>query len=260
MDIGNLLHNPNLPAPAPVVLKLYEVLDSGGAGEIADVIESDPTLSARLLRLANSAFYSRSPVASVRDAVLRVGTLDVAALLLSTEVVNLFKGIPEGQLTLRSFWEHSLQTACYSRVLCQGKPVGPKALLWVCGLLHDVGKLLLLRHVPADFVTVCAQVDAGTSVLEAEAQCWGINHAQVGVQLLRNWQLPEVIAACAAAHHEPYTSLDTPETIVAAANALANSGNEVEGLPGMTDTEFEQTLTEADQLYQRYWQLFAEYL
>ncbi len=260
MEIGELLRNARLPSPSPVVLTLYDVLEGGDAEEIANTIASDPALAARLLRLANSAFYGPPPVATVREAVVRVGTLEVAALVLATEVMRIFYGIPEGRFSMQSFWAHSLQTACLSRVLARSASVPSPEPLWVCGLLHDIGRLLLARQVPLEYGEVLDRVEAGTPLVDAEQAILGFTHAQVGAALLRAWRLPEVLAQCAAQHHEPYTALTAAESVVAAANDLANGQEPSDGLPGLTAAATEQALGEAAQLYARYKKLFAEYL
>ncbi len=260
MDIGSLLQNVRLPSPAPVVLELYQVLDHGGAAEIAKIIESDTALSARLLRLANSAFYPQSPVATVRNAVLRVGAVDVAALVVTTEVVNCFHGISEAQLSLSAFWEHSLRTACFSRVLSESDPATCVAPLWMCGLLHDVGKLLLLRQAPAEYAQVLARTDEGIPLLEAEVEQLGFTHAEAGEQLFRLWCFPEVISTCVGRHHVVHDALTTSEAIVAAANELANEALSPATTAALEALDGDQIGVDAQALYQSYQQLFSEYL
>ena len=150
MDIGQLVADAELPSPAPVVLTLYEAIETGGAEEIARIVESDAALTARLLRLANSAFYPATQVTNIRDAVVRVGILDLVGMVTASEVARIFYGIPGRLFSMHAFWEHSLMTACFSRVLSRCGPVSHLAPLWICGLLHDVGKLLLVRERPVE--------------------------------------------------------------------------------------------------------------
>ena len=260
VDIDRLIWEAKLPSPSPVVLALYDALENGGAEEIAHIIESEPALAARLLRLANSAFYGASPVATVREAVVKVGTTEVAALVLSTEIMRIFYGIPERRFNMQSFWEHSLQTACFSRVLSRFSPVAQLAPLWMCGLLHDIGKLLLVRRLPIEYGDVLKDIEDGVPALEAEMENLGTTHTEVGGRLLKSWKLPELFAACASRHHETFTDLVTPESIVGAANALTNQERKATDVPGVTETGAEHLLQEVGQLYESYRQLFAEYL
>lgn len=260
MDIGHLLNDARLPSPAPVVLTLYEVLERGNAEDIARVIASDPALAARVLRLANSAFYGQSAVGSVREAVIRVGTVDVAALVLASEIMRLFRGIPGERFNMAQFWEHSLSTACYCQTLAPGAMQHESVSVWLCGLLHDIGKLLLARHCGAAYAKVLEQVDGGAFVLDAEQDVLGYTHAEVGEALLVAWRLPGDLATCAARHHDPYNALETHRAIVAAGNDLANGETAVGVRLDMTAEEIASVQTAANALYADYRQLFREYL
>lgn len=186
VDIDRLIGDAKLPSPSPVVLALYDALESGGAEEIGRIIESEPALASRLLRIANSAFYGAIPVVTVREAIVKVGTIEVAGLVLSTEIIRIFYGIPERRFNMQSFWEHCLQTACFSCLLSKFSPIAYPAPLWMCGLLHDIGKLLLVRHLPIEYGEVLNRNEDGVSILEAEMGILGTTHAEVGGSLLRS--------------------------------------------------------------------------
>lgn len=260
MDLEHLLKDARLPSPAPVVLTLYEYLEDGSAEDIAQVIEAEPAMAARLLRLANSAFYGTATVASVRDAVIRVGTTDVAALVLASEVMQLFRGIPEVWWNLQRFWEHSLWTACYGQTLARAAIPVPAVPVWLCGLMHDIGQLVLVRHYPTEYAQVLEQVEEGASLPEAELAAFGHTHAAVGGMLLRAWHLPDDLAVCATRHHDPYEAPDAPWSIVAAANDLANGEGDMGGRLNMTADDVVQLQQEAGALFEAYRQLFREHL
>ncbi len=196
----------------------------------------------------------------MRDAIVRVGTLDVAGLILSTEVMRIFYGVPENQLDLTSFWAHVLWTACYSRLLAMGGGVNTPAELWVGGLLHDMGKLLVVRQAPVEYGEIITRAAAGMPLLEAETERLGFTHAQAGAALLERWRLPAVLVECASGHHEEYADLATPQAVVAAANALANAEMDADTLPGMTAAEGEGMRGKAERLYESYRRRFAEYV
>lgn len=260
IELRRLFNDAKLPSPAPVVLTLYARLERGSADEIAQVIESDPGLAARVLRLANSAFYGRMSVASVRDAIVRVGTIDVAALVLASEVMQVFRGIPRERLNLQQFWEHSLLVACYAQTLAPARRKSSVAPVWLCGLLHDIGKLALVRHCPTEYSGVLARVDAGASLLDAEQAVFGCTHAAVGGALLRAWRLPEELAACALRHHDAYRLRDSQWAIVAAGNDLANDEADIRGRLDMSADDVAALQQEAGALYDAYRQLFGGHL
>lgn len=253
------LGHARLPSPAPVVMTLFERIEHGSAESIAQVIETDPAMSARLLRLANSAFFGSSGVGSVQDAVVRVGTVDVAALVLASEVMQLFRGIPLERWNLQRFWDHSLLTACFAQVLAP-RATTPAQSVWLCGLLHDIGKLALVRHCPDEYAQVLALDERGVALLDAERAVFGQTHAAVGEALLRTWRLPDELAICAACHHDGYARLDTPWAVVAAANDWANGQGEVADQQALAADEIAQRQQEAGALYDAYRQLFREHL
>jgi len=258
MEMELLLRNARLPSPAPVVLGLFEALESGGAEDIARIVEADPALTVRLLHLANSAFYGPPPVTTVRDAIVRVGTMDVAALGLASEVMRIFRGIPKGRFSMTVFWQHSLWTACYSEALAPSASQRQSAPVWLCGLIHDVGKLLLARNAPTEYAEVLDRVGKDGVLLDVERDMLGFTHAQAGAELLKAWRLPPVLVECTARHHEPYVALDTPWAIVAAANDLANEDGDLAGLEGVTPESMQRVETEARQRHADFCQLFAE--
>ena len=258
--IGSLLRNARLPSPAPVVLRLYEAIESGGAEDIARIVEADPALTVRLLRLANSAFYGPLPVTTVRDAIIRVGTMDVAALGLASEVMRIFRGIPKGQFSMADFWEHSLWTACYSEALAPSGAHRQSVPMWLCGLLHDIGKLLLARNAPAEYAQVLDNVSMGVMLSDAETETLGFTHAQAGAELLKTWRLPTTLVEATMRHHEPYVALDAPWSIVAAANDLANEIGGLEHLQGVTPESMKLVEKEARELRTSFRQLFRENL
>jgi putative nucleotidyltransferase with HDIG domain len=197
-----------LPA---AVLELHAALDDEriSHGEIAAIIYRDPPLATRLLRLANSAAFNRGqPVGDVSGAVHLLGIRQVRALCVALSVVNAFSG-RRGALPHQSFWQHSVGVAVVAREL--GRQLGcgglPPEQLYIGGLLHDVGLLLLDQYFP-DTLHQSVEIahDHNESLAIAESGAWGIDHGEVGGFLLGRWSVPAPVVAMVAGHHHPQSS------------------------------------------------------
>jgi HD-like signal output (HDOD) protein len=176
--------------------------------KMAELVEEDPPLAARLLRVANSPFYgARRGVTRVGQAVMTIGLDETLSILNYYLLRRAFEKIPDlPHFSLDEFWRHSLAVGTVARLLGQ-----PKYLvstlpgeLYTAGLLHDIGKLILAIHM-ADRYADCLNHawDVGLPLHEAERQVFGLNHAMLGGQLLDNWNLPPIILDGVAFHHDP---------------------------------------------------------
>lgn len=194
----------DLPSFPLVVQKLAEVSENprSSSRDLAEVMETDQGLSAKVLKLVNSAFYSfPRPVASLQHAVTLIGYNSIRSLAMSVSVKSIFSGL-EGSFDLARFWEHSLATAVGARLLA-GKNCLPRDDLFAAGLLHDVGILLEARHFPAELAEVVAAVRENDEyLLAAEARVFGVTHCLLGAWLAERWCLPPTIRGPVLHHHD----------------------------------------------------------
>jgi HD-like signal output (HDOD) protein len=207
----------HLPTPPVVFSQINRVLNNPDASvyDVAKIIAEDPGMSARILRMANSAYYALpQPVGSIRQAVVILGLQAVRALVLSTAVVETFSGYDANPKFQDIFWRHSLATASAGRVLLGRQsgnrivPAGEEG--FSAGLLHDIGKLILVFHLP----DLKAQADAHphSRVVDdhfIEDEVIGSTHAAIGALLSTRWKLPEPLSAAIAHHHD--LRVDKPE-------------------------------------------------
>ncbi len=199
----------DLPTLPGVVLELQAALDDElvSGGRIASIINRDPPLATRLLRLANSAaFNCGTAVGEVHTAIQLLGFRQVRALCIALAVVNAFSHRRDG-LIHGSFWQHSAGVALAARELarCLGYSEIPLEHLYMGGLLHDVGLLLMDQHFPArleDSLDVAQACDE--PLWRAESILLGTDHAEIGSLLLGSWSLPPAIVSMVAAHHNPH--------------------------------------------------------
>ncbi|HEB96619.1 MAG TPA: HDOD domain-containing protein [Sedimenticola thiotaurini] len=245
--LEGVLQGARLPSMPHVLLEIYDLLHSEVAGveQIVALLESDTGLAARTLRLANSACYGRAePVSRVARAVLRVGPFDLWWLLFTTEVKNLFFGIDSRLMNMELFWRHSLFTACASREISGWHQIGRPGDLFVAGLLHDVGKLLLLQRMPVEYGALLADTDDAATLVQRERGEFGFTHAQAGGRLLAHWRMPELLVAAASRHHDASPG-DGGPAVVALANRLAHEV--LDERPAASPETVEPALVEAAQ-------------
>ncbi|MCW8907281.1 MAG: HDOD domain-containing protein [Sedimenticola sp.] len=202
---GWLIRNAKLPSLPHVLIEIYQELESETAGieRMIQLLETDPGLTTRALQLGNSAYYGSSrKVTQVADAILRVGPFDLWALLISTEVKSLFFGISPELIDMNSFWRHSLFTACACRKLAEARGLASPGDLFIAGLIHDIGKLLLLQQMPVEYSEIVHQHTFGDELCSLEEERLGINHAILGGRLLDSWSFPRKLVNLTITHHK----------------------------------------------------------
>lgn len=190
-----------------IYFRIKEVLDSprSSATHVADVVSKDTSLSAKLLRLVNSAFYGfPSRIDSISRAVTVIGSNELSTLALGISAINLFKDIPPNCVNMRSFWEHSVACGVYARMLAFAKKSPYEERFFVGGLLHDIGRLILFRRYP-NFMAQALYLskERTLQLFEAEGETFDFSHAVVGGLVLSEWKLPPVVADMVRYHHNP---------------------------------------------------------
>ncbi len=184
-----------LPTLPEVANKLVGLLSDPDASvdEIVETISKDPATAAKVLRLTNSAYYGlpRS-VANIRHAVLLLGMRTTRNLALGLSVVKVFgKDGKRGGVDYRLFWRHSVGAAYVCRMLGERVGDGDVEMLFLVGLLHDIGKLVIAHHAPDVMMGVISKAKAeGIRIFEAEKAVFDTTDAEVGAWLCERWRLP----------------------------------------------------------------------
>lgn len=172
---------------------------------IADLLRTDPDLCARMLRMANSAFYSfPTRIESIERAVSTIGLRQIRELVLVTAVIKAFEGIPPAKVNMTNFWEHSVAVAIMSREIGQCAGIPSAQHYYIPGLLHDLGRLVMYLKLPGLMVELLEKRDAsGTAMDQLELEILSYSHADIGGRLLEFWKLPQSIWEPVAMHHNP---------------------------------------------------------
>lgn len=203
--------------------------------DIAKVVNLDPALSARLLKIVNSSFYSfPSNIETVTHAISIIGTEQLHDLALATTIISTFKNIPDKILNMNLFWRHSLGVAIISRNLAiHCRETNPERF-YLAGMLHDIGRLIILENLPDESKEIFERhKEIGGLLWQIEREVLGFDHADVGAALARAWKLPLSLEEIIGNHHNPTRSKRYPlETaiihlgdIIAKAMELGSSGD-----------------------------------
>lgn len=185
--------------------KLVEVINDSrsSASDVAEIISNDTDLSARLLKLVNSAFYGmRSKIDTISRAVAIIGSNQLVSLAMGISVIQVFKGIPEDIIRMQDFWTHSLGCGLSARILASYHKTPNTERFFVAGLLHDIGRLVIFKCLPGYAkATIDTARRENILVRKAEAQVLGFTHEKLGGILLKRWKFPVSLEKNVRFHH-----------------------------------------------------------
>ncbi len=205
MKIEELFQHPNaLPAAPKVVQDLISSFNDEhvSADDISRKLAADPVLSAKLLRLANSAYYHVSRnVSTVHDAVMMLGFVTVRTLVISSGLVNGFKSAPG--LDLKQFWRYSLHTSVAAKWLAQQVDENSE-LAFTVGMMHAIGQLVIHAGIPEQALLLDKAVATlDTRRFDAERNSFGYDYAEVGAELAVRWKFPDAFPDAIRAFPKP---------------------------------------------------------
>ena len=203
--------NPSLPPSLPTIFfEIKQVIDDPHSSftRIGEVIGKDQALTARLLKLGNSALFGfPQRIDTITEAVSVIGLQQIRDLTLCTKVIEMFEGIPPDLIDIDSFWHHCIGTGIAARVLASHQRVPNIERYFVAGLLHDIGRLVLCLQLPEQMECIFNRArDEREFLFKVEQEVLGYDHAEVGAMLLASWEIPEALSGAIAYHHRPTTA------------------------------------------------------
>jgi putative nucleotidyltransferase with HDIG domain len=238
----------DLPTLPSVYFKVDKLLQDKEASteNVARVIEVDPAMSTRILRLVNSAFYGLSAKSnSIPQAVMMMGFKAVKNAIVSVAILDTLSIKDRYQnFDMADFWRHSVSVAVVSGQLAEKSRLVAPDDAFMAGLLHDIGKIIMLKYFKEDFGLVWQTMqETRCSFADAEQEVASIDHVQIGSYLARKWQLPDHIIEAIAGHHYYLTSSQSTGLVECLMMAIALSNNKYQINPD--DFVFEDHIEKA---------------
>jgi putative nucleotidyltransferase with HDIG domain len=210
VDLDELVRAAGALQPlSPSVTRIARIVAApeSSLAELAQAVSLDQALTLRVLHLVNSAaLRGRTAIHSARDGVMRLGMGSVLALATAGQVrADLSKPLPRYGLREGELWRHSVASALALECIQSQSRARLEPSAFTAALLHDIGKLVLGRFLSDEILALLDQVPLTTSAgrMQAEREILGVQHAEVGALIARNWSLPESIVAMIMYHHDP---------------------------------------------------------
>ena len=226
-QLAGLLNKLNkLPTPPALYFDLRDELDSPNYNtqNVANIIARDQALSARVLKVVNSGFYAvpRS-IVDLGQAIGLLGTDIVLGLVLSA---HLFDSLPLPGVNLDDLWKHNLMVSALTRTIAKelGADFETINTSGVAGLLHDLGGLVLLSNLPAEYHSLIRQANGDENLLIAlEQKEFGVAHPELGAIVMAMWNMPDALVAAVAVHHQAFEQAQSiPEKALLIAEWVVN--------------------------------------
>jgi signal transduction histidine kinase/HD-like signal output (HDOD) protein len=218
----------NLPTLPHILIKLIRACNNEDTPleEVSAIIEKDPSLSGKILRIVNSAYYALPrKIGTIRQAVSYLGTNTTKNAAISASVLRVFDRTSDNAtMNLKLFWWHSLKCAATARLLAQELNYTGTEEAFLAGLLHDIGRLVLWVNYKEKYGEILREYKERPDLLLAGEMRLGLNHCEVGAWLLQRWHFQSFVSDAVLYHHEPAERIMGAFTLVKiifAANLLS---------------------------------------
>jgi putative nucleotidyltransferase with HDIG domain len=197
-----------LPTIPKTLKKILGVIENPriSLNEISSFVAGDPALTTKVLKMVNSPIYGfPGRISSVNQAVILLGLTVVKGLLLGVSVFDLM------QKTMIGLWEHSLGSAIVCRLIAKRKGLKEPDELSINGLLHDIGKILLVLQYPDEYEKAMNESNRnGLTIYESEKDHFTTTHASVGAWMAQKWRFPPNLIEIIEYHHKPHLAKIAP--------------------------------------------------
>jgi two-component system, cell cycle response regulator len=251
LDVAQLLREiDDLPSIPETLLAIFKVLDDpdSGPSDLSAVVQMDAPLMARILRLANSPYYSRGGnIPDIHRCVGALGYRTVRQVAICVSVATtLVAAVAQarGRMDYRELWRHSVATGAIAKHLAKMAEYPDPEEIFTAGLLHDMGKFVLEIHAPEIYDNIIeSRVEANCSLEELEVEIFGCDHAELGAAFGDSWRFPPVLVRCLKEHHRcselsgPQDREDQAVALVALADYLSSTM-----MPSHSDLGFDHRL------------------
>lgn len=200
----------DLPTLPSTYYQIEELITKNKAtvNNLSEIIQSDPSLTAKILMLVNSASFGlRQEIKTLSRAINIIGFNELSNLVLATAVIKMFPPYEGAHFSLQKFWEHSIAVGTAAKIIA--KNLNRKFMInaqeaFTAGLIHDIGKLVMKEFYPTQFGKALIHCKTyKTTLADAEDSLFGYNHQHIGHALAREWKLPSIYHSAIGFHHHP---------------------------------------------------------
>jgi putative nucleotidyltransferase with HDIG domain len=224
VDLNEFVGKVNQLAPLPAVaLRVLQLAEDerSSANDLASIIATDQAMTAKLLRLANSAYFAAGrEITTVRDAIVLLGMVEIRRLVLTTALMGQYT-TDSGTLNVAAFWGHALAVGMVAEVMARNTKLAVPEEAFTAGILHDIGKLVMAQYLKDHFDAAATfATTKGIPLHRSEAEVFGFDHALLGKRLAEAWRLPPGLVTAIAHHHASPGQEDGLSYIVYQANEL----------------------------------------
>ncbi len=232
---------PTLPIISDHIQTLFKD-DDVSVKQLESIIEKDPPLAAKLIKLVNSSFYGLlNKIGSIEHALVILGFREVRNVVLGFTIQSHFNNI-KGSFDPKRFWKHSVVCSQIAKYLGKHYNTVDDGTFFLSGLIHDIGKLVIDQYFPEEFSQITDVISSeNITFSKAEKEVLGVTHYQVGAKLLQQWQFPRKVTMQVFYHHAPWhdKNYSSGSIIIYLSNLLAK----IVGYPSLDD---EQKITPDD--------------
>jgi putative nucleotidyltransferase with HDIG domain len=195
---------PSMPAAALKLLTLLKDENTSNA-QVEQILRYEPGLTANILKLTNSAYFGLpTKIGSVRQAILMIGWKKLTQIVLASCVSAIVDKPVQGyDLSAGDLWRHSVAVSVASEILVKELKLSVSEELFTAALLHDVGKMVLGRYVKQDLDAIDGEELQNMPFEQVERSMFGIDHAEIGANILKKWLFPPTIISAVRWHHDP---------------------------------------------------------
>ncbi|SPD73070.1 putative signal transduction protein [uncultured Desulfobacterium sp.] len=258
-QIATLKHLPSLPH---ILLKIISACNSDNIdmAEIARILEKDPSLSSKILRMVNSAHYGLpQKMESITQCVAYLGVNTIKTIAIGASISQaLYPVQGNGLFNLKRFWRHSLKCAVLARLISKQIRHNNPEEAFLAGLLHDIGRLILWINYPKEYAELLSEYEDRPDLLLAAEIRMGMTHCEVGAWQLDRWSIQSFIVDAVLYHHQPADKVSNASTlvqIISVANALARFNIDdqervldlADKLCGINPSQAEEALSRTDE-------------
>lgn len=198
----------NIPPMPGAAHKAFQLAidPNAEARDFIEVIEADESLSARVIKIANSVYYDRGkPSSNIEESVLVIGINELRGLLNANTLSDIF---PCRHPARTQLWANDIATALIAKILAQRLKPSKIATVFLGGLMHDIGKLLILQRTTEDYGRVLTAIETqGIPFCEAEEQIFPFDHTEVGQLIAEKWKFSNELIDTIRNHHRPFSEL-----------------------------------------------------